>query len=207
MNRFLVILLLPLAALGQIPPMPPAQPSVTLAQSPRGAANSATFVPMFVVPPTSQGIVLSAPVTNGMMQLSTVLPFVKRWQTNFTASLVLSNSFLNTFTNPITYSQRLGWNASTDATVIGYCLYYGPASGDYTNFVKVQAGDATSGIIQSLPPTKQFYAATSYNAAGVQSPFSNEVSGTPDAFVPPGTWYFRTKQTNGPAPVLTVRRL
>ena len=68
----------------------------------------------------------------------------------------------------------LAWNASTDPIVAGYNVYYGGTSGTYTN--KVNAGTATSVSINGLVPGATYYfAATTYSASGVESPFSSEL--------------------------------
>jgi fibronectin type 3 domain-containing protein len=72
-------------------------------------------------------------------------------------------------------SVTLAWNPSADATVTGYRLYYGAASGQYTN--SVAAGNTTSCTVTGLVNgTTYFFATTAHNASGVESPFSNEVS-------------------------------
>src|ERR1039458_7293932 len=69
----------------------------------------------------------------------------------------------------------LAWNPSTDPTVVGYNIYYGGASGDYTN--TLSAGNATNITVSGLVEgTTYFFAATTYNGSGVQSPFSKEVT-------------------------------
>lgn len=76
-----------------------------------------------------------------------------------------------------TNSSHLVWNPSTDPTVTGYNLYYGGASGNYTNMVNV--GSATNFTVTGLSSYVTYYfVATTYNISGVQSPFSNEVSYT-----------------------------
>ncbi len=72
-----------------------------------------------------------------------------------------------------TGSVTLAWNPSTDASVVGYNLYYGSASGVYTT--KVTAGNTTQTVISGLADGATYYfAATAYDSSGVESPFSNE---------------------------------
>lgn len=71
----------------------------------------------------------------------------------------------------------LAWIPSPDPAVAGYNLYYGGTSGTYTN--KVSVGLATSAVTSGLLVGVTYYfAATTYNAAGVESPFSSQVSYT-----------------------------
>ena len=72
-------------------------------------------------------------------------------------------------------SVTLAWNASTDPTVVGYNLYYGGASLTYTN--EISAGASTNVTVSGLVPgTTYYFAATTYNAANMESPLSVEVS-------------------------------
>ena len=74
-----------------------------------------------------------------------------------------------------TGSVTLAWDASTDPTVAGYNIYYGGASGSYTN--KICAGNATNATISGLVEgTTYYFAATTYAVSGMNSPFSGEVS-------------------------------
>ncbi|MGA2280609.1 MAG: fibronectin type III domain-containing protein [Verrucomicrobiota bacterium] len=74
-----------------------------------------------------------------------------------------------------TGSVTLAWNASTDPSVVGYNVYYGGASGAYTN--EICAGNATNATISGLVEgTTYYFAATTYAASGRESPFSSEVS-------------------------------
>jgi len=69
----------------------------------------------------------------------------------------------------------LAWNANSDPTVTGYNIYYGGASGVYTN--EVPAGTATNITITGLIPGDTYYfVATTVNLAGMESSFSGEVS-------------------------------
>ncbi len=55
----------------------------------------------------------------------------------------------------------------------GYSIYYGTASRIYTN--KISIGNGTSVTITNLVEGITYYfAATAYDDAGLESPFSNE---------------------------------
>jgi hypothetical protein len=70
---------------------------------------------------------------------------------------------------------RLTWNASSDTNVTGYNVYYGGASRQYTNSIGV--GGVTNAVIGPLAEeTVYFFAAKSHDAAGNESPFSNEAA-------------------------------
>jgi len=65
------------------------------------------------------------------------------------------------------------WNPSIDSNVAGYKIYYGAASGVYTNTIDV--GNVTNVTISGLVPyTTYYFAAKSYDSYGVLSDFSNE---------------------------------
>jgi hypothetical protein len=67
----------------------------------------------------------------------------------------------------------LAWNPSINANVAGYKIYYGLASHNYTQSVNV--GNVTNTTIVGLSEnTTYYFAATTYDAAGVESAFSNE---------------------------------
>jgi hypothetical protein len=79
-------------------------------------------------------------------------------------------------------SVTLVWDASADATVVGYNVYYGGASGNYTN--TIDAVGATNATVGGLVKGRTYYfAATAYTAGDgtsprLESPFSNEASWT-----------------------------
>lgn len=86
-------------------------------------------------------------------------------------------------TNPVP-QVMLAWTLSPDPTVSNYYVYYGVASGQYTN--KLQFGNATNATFM-LPArgVTYFFAVTAFAvSSGLESAFSNEVSWTPKA--PPG---------------------
>ncbi|MGA2787740.1 MAG: fibronectin type III domain-containing protein [Verrucomicrobiota bacterium] len=74
-------------------------------------------------------------------------------------------------------SVTLAWNRCTNSSVAGYNVYYGGASGVYTN--EISAGTATNATISGLiPGTTYYFSATTYTAAGMESHFSSEASYT-----------------------------
>jgi hypothetical protein len=80
-------------------------------------------------------------------------------------------------TIPPGQSVTLAWSQNTDPTVVGYNIYYGGASGAYTNLIN--AGNTTNATISGLiVGTTYYFAVTAYNSTGVQGPFSSEVSHT-----------------------------
>jgi hypothetical protein len=89
------------------------------------------------------------------------------WSTMSTLSLALIGGS--------TYHVLAAWNTSSDPSVVGYKVYYGGASGTYTNMV--DAGNATSVPLTGLVYGVTYYgAATTYSASGMESPFSDEIS-------------------------------
>jgi len=69
------------------------------------------------------------------------------------------------------------WDASTDTNVMGYKVYCGTVSQQYTNVIV--AGNTNSIVIGGAQPGITYYiAATSYNNAGWESAYSSEISFT-----------------------------
>ena len=67
----------------------------------------------------------------------------------------------------------LGWNPSPDTRATGYFLYWGLASGACTNFLDV--GNVTNAIVAGIAAgTRYYFTIVTYDAAGDQSPPSNE---------------------------------
>ena len=78
----------------------------------------------------------------------------------------------------------LAWSAITNPIVAGYKIYYGGASGVYTNQTTV--GNATSLTISNLQNGSTYYfAGSTYSAAGAESSLSTEVSYIVPAAVSP----------------------
>jgi len=69
---------------------------------------------------------------------------------------------------------NLAWDASPDTNVAGYFVYYGPASGVYTN--RLDAGSNLRVTTQALPDGAYYFSATARTAQGVESDFANIVN-------------------------------
>jgi hypothetical protein len=97
---------------------------------------------------------------------------------------VRAGGFLGLFvmlSGPVQGEQHvtLAWDPSPDSTVIGYRLYYGATSSQYTN--ALEAGKATTITVSGLEDgVTYFYAVTAYDAFGIESDFSNEVRSRPN---------------------------
>ncbi|MFY9269590.1 MAG: fibronectin type III domain-containing protein, partial [Candidatus Manganitrophaceae bacterium] len=68
----------------------------------------------------------------------------------------------------------LAWDPSPDVDVVGYELYYGTGSGQYSESVDV--GNTTSYTLSVVTPGTHYFAVTAYKAGHHESSFSNEVS-------------------------------
>jgi len=74
-------------------------------------------------------------------------------------------------------SITLQWDPSIDPQVVGYKIYYGTTSHNYTDVVVV--GNVLTTTISGLQPGVTYYfAATAYDVFGNESDFSNEISRT-----------------------------
>jgi len=82
-------------------------------------------------------------------------------------------------------SVTLAWDASPDASVTGYRIYYGPVSGGYTNSINV-GPPLTMTMTNLTRGSTYFFAATAYDGSGLESAFSNEVAYTPPLTSRPG---------------------
>ncbi len=70
---------------------------------------------------------------------------------------------------------KLGWDPSPDPNAVGYKIYYGTISHNYSSTVTI--GNVTSTTLTGLINGKTYYfAATTYDAANQESGFSNEAS-------------------------------
>ena len=73
------------------------------------------------------------------------------------------------------------WDPNTESDLLGYYLYYGTSSGDYSfPRIPIFSRTATSYLITGLDPTRTYYVAlTAIDTSGNESDFSNEASGQP----------------------------
>src|SRR5450432_3100781 len=86
----------------------------------------------------------------------------------------------------------LAWNPNPEPNIAGYRLYYGTASRIYPG--ETNAGNSTTVTVSGLSGgTVYYFALTSYNTAGLESAFSNEVAYAPPSQTP----------TPSPAPTST----
>jgi len=71
----------------------------------------------------------------------------------------------------------LAWKASPDPNAVGYAVYYGTLSGAYTS--RIDAGTNTNCTVPDLTEGVEYhFVAMAYDANGLESPPSNEVSFT-----------------------------
>ena len=63
-------------------------------------------------------------------------------------------------------------SALTDLS--GYKIYYGDSSREYDSEVQIDSVGQTTHVIDNLVPGTYYFAATAFNAAGVESDFSGE---------------------------------
>ena len=81
------------------------------------------------------------------------------------------------------YSVTLVWDASPSPEVTGYRIHLGVASGSYTNSRAV--GNATTNLVPGLVgATTYFFAISAYDASGLESTLSNEISYTTPTGLP-----------------------
>ncbi len=96
----------------------------------------------------------------------------------FLSALALSALFVCTSNLLAQGSVTLAWDPSPDPNVVGYVLHYGTSSRDYTTTANV--GNQTTATVRGLDwGVTYFFVVTAYDASGVESDLSNEVSYTP----------------------------
>ncbi|MES2467122.1 MAG: fibronectin type III domain-containing protein [Verrucomicrobiota bacterium] len=102
-------------------------------------------------------------------------------------------------------SVTLAWDRNPESDVIGYQLYYGTTSGNYSQHVNV--GNATEVVLPGLEPSTTYYAVvTAYNSAGLESFLSEELAFEVEGsrLGQPATLVFLEAETGGvTAPTVT----
>jgi len=74
-------------------------------------------------------------------------------------------------------SVTLAWDANSESDLAGYRVYYGAVSRTYGAPLDVPGTPAAPTFtVADLPAGTWYFAVTAYNAAGLESGFSNEVS-------------------------------
>ncbi len=137
----------------------------------------------FVGPPGSQVQVSWPSLGSGASytvqsssDLSTWATLTNTAATNVTLGVTASNVgvFRLLASNVPLQSTALAWDPSAPATgVAGYYLYYGGASGVYTN--KLDVGLTTSTAMNNLRAgAKYYFVMTAYSSSGAESAYSNE---------------------------------
>ncbi len=100
--------------------------------------------------------------------------FILRFLINSVGAAFILLATLSYAQTPLA-SVSLAWNPSSDPGTVGYKLYYGTSSGNYTGSVNV--GGATTTTLPALKPGATYYfVVTAYNAFGIESLPSNETS-------------------------------
>lgn len=93
-------------------------------------------------------------------------------------TLLLNSSLALGATAPTSYTVNLAWDANPESDVVGYRVHYGTTSGNYT--ASVEAGNLTTNAIPGLASgVTYFFAITAFNASGLNSGFSNEITFMP----------------------------
>jgi hypothetical protein len=96
----------------------------------------------------------------------------------FAAFVILLVSLMMQTRAGLAAAVNLAWDAAPDPSVVGYRVYYGGASGVYSNAVAV--GMTTTVTLSNLVAGQTYYfAAVAYDADNVESLFSNEISYVP----------------------------
>ena len=91
------------------------------------------------------------------------------------------SSFSIDVTQVATASATLSWTApiqNEDGSgledLAGFKIYYGKSSGNYSNSIRIDNPSVTTYLVENLSPDTYYFAATAFNASGVESRFSGE---------------------------------
>ena len=92
-----------------------------------------------------------------------------------------SLAFSVTVTSIGSASVTLSWTPPTEnedgsalTDLAGYNIYYGDVSGTYPNSLRIDNPSISTYVVGNLTPKTYYFVATSYNATGIESQFSNE---------------------------------
>jgi hypothetical protein len=97
-----------------------------------------------------------------------------------TSLLILTSFFLLSSSGLYAAQVTLAWDPSTDPNVTGFRVFYGSSSHSYP--FKNDAGKSTTFTVSNLQEGATYYfVVTAYNSSGIESQFSNEVSGVAGA--------------------------
>ncbi|HSN52191.1 MAG TPA: putative Ig domain-containing protein [Woeseiaceae bacterium] len=66
-------------------------------------------------------------------------------------------------------------DGSYASDLAGYVIYWGTEPGAYDQQVRIDTVGLTAYVVDSLRPATYYFTATAFNAAGIESDFSNEV--------------------------------
>ncbi len=66
-------------------------------------------------------------------------------------------------------------DGSAASDLAGYVIYWGTEPGSYDQQVVIETVGLTAYVVDSLRPATYYFTATAFNAAGIESDFSNEV--------------------------------
>jgi hypothetical protein len=92
--------------------------------------------------------------------------------------LGLSMLLVILFGGPAESAVTLAWDPNPESDIAGYIISYGMSSRQYVTSIDV--GNTTTWVFSQPDPTKVYFLAVqAYNTAGLQSPYSNEVSTAP----------------------------
>lgn len=73
------------------------------------------------------------------------------------------------------------WEPSPSTDVVGYAIYYGNKSGDYST--RIDAGNQTNLTFQPTAGSNYFFVVTAYTSEGLESLPSNEASFQPEPYI------------------------
>lgn len=66
-------------------------------------------------------------------------------------------------------------DGSSASDLAGYVIYWGTEPGDYDQQVRIDNVGLTAYVVDGLRPATYYFTATAFNAAGIESDYSNEV--------------------------------